>query len=284
MHDAGTASRWGSLSWRAELPAGCALVFRTRSGNSAKPDRTWSDWSEPLTDPAGSRISSPNARYIQWKAELAGAGRTPLLNSVTLAYLPQNSPPVVQEHQRDHPGRASNQAASTAASSDAAYSVTVTDTAASSTTSAGTPTQTLPRAALQQITVIWQAEDPDGDRLVYNVYFRGDDETQWKRSKADLHENSLTFDADVLADGKYYFRVVASDREVNPPPSAREAQLVSAPVMIDNTPPTVTIGARRYSGGAAHVEFEPPMPLRLSAAASIRWTPQAGSRSKPPTA
>jgi hypothetical protein len=29
-------------------------------------------------------------------------------------------------------------------------------------------------------------------------------------------------DTDVLADGKYFFRVVASDREANPPATARE--------------------------------------------------------------
>ena len=52
VHDAGTASRWGSLSWRAELASGSTLLFRTRSGNSAKPDKTWSDWSGPLTDSA----------------------------------------------------------------------------------------------------------------------------------------------------------------------------------------------------------------------------------------
>ncbi len=96
VHDATTAARWGSLSWRGDVPAGCSLVFRTRSGNSAKPDRTWSDWSEPLANPSGSRIPSPNARYIEWKAEMRGTGgETPILNSVTLAYLPQNSPPVV---------------------------------------------------------------------------------------------------------------------------------------------------------------------------------------------
>jgi len=85
---------------------------------------------------------------------------------------------------------------------------------------AGTPTQTLPRAASQQITVAWQAEDPDGDRLVYAAYFRGEGETQWKLLRGDTHDNSVTFDADVLADGKYFFRVVASDREANPPATA----------------------------------------------------------------
>jgi hypothetical protein len=258
VHDSGTASRWGSLTWRADAPAGSSVRFRTRSGNSAKPDRTWSDWSEPLSDPSGSRIASPNARYIQWKAELAGAGSTPVLDSVILAYLPQNSPPVVKSINVISQSVAASQTARTAAtSSSAAYSVTVSDTGDVNTPApAGTPTQTLPRAASQQITVAWQAEDPDGDRLVYNVYFRGEDETQWKLLRADTHENSISFDGDVLADGKYFFRVVASDREANPPATAREGQLVSAPVMIDNTPPVVTIAVVRHSGGAAHIEFE----------------------------
>jgi hypothetical protein len=258
VHDSGTASRWGSLNWRADVPAGCSVRFRTRSGNSAKPDRTWSDWSEPLADASGSRIASPNARYIQWKAELAGTGGTPLLDSVTLAYLPQNSPPVVKSINVITQSVAASQTARQAANSySAPYSVTVSDTGDVNTAApAGTQTQTLPRAALQQITVTWQAEDPDGDRLVYAAYFRGEGETQWKLLRGDTHENSVTFDADALADGKYFFRVVASDREANPPATAREGQLVSAPVMIDNTPPVVSIGVVRHSGGAAHIEFE----------------------------
>ena len=152
---------------------------------------------------------------------------------------------------------AASQSAKQSVSSSAAYSVTVSDSGdATSSTPAGTPTQTLTRAANQQITLVWTAEDPDGDRLVYNVYFRAEDETQWMPLKSGLHENSITFDGDILADGKYFFRVVASDREANPPSSAREAQLVSAPIMIDNTPPVVTIGAVRNAGGSAHVEFE----------------------------
>ncbi len=263
VHDSGTASRWGSLSWRAEVPAGCALVFHTRAGNSSKPDRTWSEWSGALTDPAGSRITSPNARYIEWKVEMAGGGparpgTTPMLNSVTLAYLPQNSPPVVKSINVVTQAAASTQGAKPAAANPtAAYTVTVTDTGdVTAAQSAGTPTQTLPRASAQQITVSWQAEDPDGDRLVFNVYFRGEDETRWMLLKGNTHDNSISFDADILADGKYYFRVMASDREANAPASAREAQLVSAPVMIDNTPPVVTIGAVRYSGGTAHVEWD----------------------------
>jgi hypothetical protein len=259
VHDAGTAARWGSLSWRADVPAGASVQFRTRSGNSANPDRTWSDWSEPLSNPTGSRITSPNARYIQWKADLRGAGGatpvgvTPVISGVTLAYLPQNSPPVIRNISVVQTTAASAQNAKPAAPSSA-YSVTVTDND-SSTTSAGTPTQTLPRASTDQITVTWQADDDDGDRLVYSVYFRGDDEKEWKLLKGDTHDNSVTFDADALADGRYFFRVTASDRESNPPSAARDTQLTSAPILIDNTPPVITLGTVRYGGGAAHIEF-----------------------------
>jgi hypothetical protein len=261
VHDAGTAARWGSLSWRADVPAGATLRFRTRSGNSARPDRTWSDWSEPVGAAAGSPITSPNARYIAWKLEVTGSnGSSPLLNSVTLAYLPQNSPPVVRSINVITQAAAISQAVKPASTqaSNAPYNVTVSDTGdASASGSAGTPTQTLTRASTQQVTVTWQAEDPDGDRLVYNIYFRGDDESQWKLLRGSMRENSITFDSDVFADGKYFYRVVASDKEANPPASAREAQLLSSPVMIDNTPPGVAIRQVQPVGsGKWRVDFD----------------------------
>src|SRR5205085_8096235 len=96
VHDAGAVAKWGQLNWRGERKGLAKLAFRTRSGNSARPDRTWSDWSAPLSDPRGENVRSPNARFIQWRAELAGeTASSPVVSGVTLAYLPQNSPPIV---------------------------------------------------------------------------------------------------------------------------------------------------------------------------------------------
>jgi hypothetical protein len=252
VHDAGAVARWGRLSCRAEGK----VTFQTRSGNSFRPDKTWSDWE---TVPAATGlIPSPNAHYIQWRAEFSASGSTaPVLDSVTVAYLPQNSPPVVRSI------HVSTQAVAQAASKPAtqaasgAYSITVTDTGdAGVSTSAGTPTQTLSRAASQQINIGWQAEDSDNDRLVYTLYFRGEGEQEWKLLKGNLHENSFLLDGDVLADGKYLFRVTASDREANPPGSAREAELISAPVLIDNTPPAIAVSAPRRTGASVEIEFE----------------------------
>ena len=141
--------------------------------------------------------------------------------------------------------------------STAPYSITVSDTGeAGSTTAPGTPTTVLSRSVTPQINITWQAEDPDGDRMVYTVWFRGEDEQEWKLLKGGVRENTLNVDADALADGRYFFRVLASDAEVNPPGMARTAELVSAPVLIDNTPPSVTLGPVQRAGATVTVEFE----------------------------
>ena len=189
VHDAGAVARGAALAWRAETPAGCSVAFRTRTGNSATPDRAWSDWSAPLTDPAASRVTSPNARYIQWKMELAGTGgRTPVVNDVTVAYLPQNSPPVVSSVTVSTQP-ASRQRSPPSASSDAS-SVTVT---ASADPASPASTQVLSRSPNSQIAVTWQADDPDGDRLVYDVSFRGADQTQWIPLRTGTHDSYVSF-------------------------------------------------------------------------------------------
>ena len=259
VHDAGTVARWGRLTWRANS-AGGSMLFRTRSGNSARPDRTWSEWSDPIAQPAA--VKSPNARYVQWKAEFTGAGgRTPILENVSLAYLPQNTPPIIKSVNvitQAATQQAAAQAKSAAQSSaTSAYSITVTDTGeAGASTATGTPAQPVTRGGSQQIQVSWQAEDPDGDKLLYSVYFRGEDEREWKLLKANMAENSLSFDIDVLADGRYLFRVVASDSPANPAAVAREADMTSAPIMIDNTPPLVTPGAPRRIGNRVEIDID----------------------------
>jgi hypothetical protein len=249
------------------------VSFFTRSGNSARPDKTWSDWSEPLSDPQSSIIRSPNARYIQWRAELSGPGA--VIENVSLAYLPQNNPPQVRSINVTTQAAGASSTAKTpvASSTTAAYSITVTDTGESSV-AAGTPTQTLTHGGGSQIQVTWQADDPDGDKLVYSLYFRGEDEKEWKLLRANMAENSMLLDGDILADGRYYFRVVASDRPSNAANVAREDQLVSSPVMIDNTPPVVTLSDPRRTD--AHVEVDADVVDRTSALRRCEYSLDAG--------
>jgi hypothetical protein len=256
VHDVGTVARWGRLSWRGDALDPNGLVLRVRTGNSARPDKTWSDWSEPLTNSKGSSIPSPNARYVQWRAEFKHTpAQGPALDNVSLAYLPQNTAPVIKAISVVTQLAASGVVKPALQTAPATYSITVTDTG-EATTPAGTPTQTLSRATAEQIQITWQAEDAEGDRMLYALYFRGEDEREWKLLKANLLENTFLVDADVLADGKYFFRVTASDSLSNPPSTAREAELVSAPVLIDHTPPVVTVGTPRRIGNRVEIEFE----------------------------
>ena len=252
VFDASGVSRWGRIRWQGE---GVALV--TRSGNSLRPDNSWSDWSPALSDAAGSPVASPNARYLQYKAELTGAAAH--LDSVTTAYLPQNNPPLIRSitvtQQPPPPSSQARTAASAAATTS--YSITVTDTGDSGpVASTGTPTQTMSRSVIQQLVITWQADDPDSEKLVYEVAFRGEGEDQWKTLRRDLHENTLALDGDALADGRYFFRVTASDRESNPAGLAKEMELVSSPVLIDNTPPVIRVQSSTRSGNTADIAFE----------------------------
>ena len=258
IFDAQSVARWGRVRWSSSG----AVTLKTRTGNSLRPDRTWSDWSEPLREASGSSVPSPNARYIQWKAELVSAsGTPPMLENFSLAYVPQNSAPVIRSiiittgiTSAATSAKTSN---STGGPATTAYSITVTDTGdPGPATSTGTPTQTISRATSQQLVVSWQADDADGDRLVYSVWFRGDGERDWKLYRTALHDNTVNLDGDSLADGRYFFKVIASDRESNPPDQARDTELVSSPVLIDNTPPLVHVDSSRRDGKNAVIDFQ----------------------------
>jgi hypothetical protein len=114
----------------------------------------------------------------------------------------------------------------------------------------------LSRPAGQQLQISWQADDPDGDKLSYSLYFRGEDEREWKLLRADISENTYLLDGDVLADGRYFFRVVASDRPSNAADQARQSELIGPPVLIDNTPPVVTASAPRRNGAAVDIDVD----------------------------
>jgi len=103
--------------------------------------------------------------------------------------------------------------------------------------------------------VAWQAEDPDNDRLGFALHFRGEGEREWKLLKSNLSETAFTVEADVLADGKYYFRVTASDLASNPASTAREAELIS-PQSWSTHAASGGGGAVRRSGARVEIDFD----------------------------
>ena len=75
MRDAESIATWGTISWKGAVPSGGDVRLYTRSGNTATPDETWSAWSAAYRKGEGEQITSPKARFIQWKADLTATER-----------------------------------------------------------------------------------------------------------------------------------------------------------------------------------------------------------------
>ncbi|RSM56838.1 hypothetical protein DMB66_32715 [Actinoplanes sp. ATCC 53533] len=78
--DAGQMVTWDRLTYQAEVPAGAALRLFVRTGSTAAPDATWTDWTRVGQ---GGRVSA-GSRYAQYRVELTRSrgGSSPVLSGV----------------------------------------------------------------------------------------------------------------------------------------------------------------------------------------------------------
>jgi len=250
VRDAQTSAAWGRLSWVGEG----AIEMQTRSGNTNNPDSTWSDWSAPITSPDGDVIKSPTARFIQWRATLKKApnSSSPRLREVTVSYLPRNLAPKINSV-TVLPAGVSLQALPQPQADSGA------DQAGLDPSILGAMAQIPPRRVFQRgaISLQWQAEDKNGDTIEYSVHYRAASSSggEFYPLKTDLRENYYTIDANALPDGRYVFKVVASDSASNPGAHALKDEQETEPVEVDNTPPAVTADAPRVNGSNVEIVF-----------------------------
>lgn len=260
VRDARTVATWGTLTWRAATPSGTRVEIFTRSGNTRTPDEAWSDWSGPYGEPDGSRITSPNARYLQWRAVLTGRSTSPILTSVTAAYLQRNVRPEVTSVTVHPPGVVFQKPFSTGETEIAGFDGSTPDRrqaeSAASGGNSGTPA--LGRRSYQKglQTFVWKAEDENGDELLYDVLYRRQGETTWKRLKGDLTDSILVWDTTSAPNGSYSLKVAASDSPSNPVETALRGELESASFDIDNSPPAVTASGPKRDGDGFVVSVE----------------------------
>ncbi|HUB83474.1 MAG TPA: hypothetical protein VMB03_31965 [Bryobacteraceae bacterium] len=263
VFDAQLYTLWGRLSFEAHLNGG-RIAIATRSGNLDQPQKNWSPWSDAIISPKGGRITSPAARFVQWKATLTadGAGHSPELESVDVAYLPKNVEPRLDEIEITpvnyrFPAPVLNL---TAAPSGPAQNLTLpplgrhTSPAVLPLVEGATTTPAM-QFAKGWLGARWVASDPNGDSLLYTAEIKGENETEWKPLKEKLTEKYFSWDATAFPDGDYRLRVTASDAPSNPPSEALTATLISAPFTIDNTPPKITGLAASRNGGKLEVRW-----------------------------
>ncbi len=231
--DTQTTNQWGQMTWIASVPEGVTLALQTRSGNSKEPGDTWSEWSEPLTQPG--KVLSPAARFLQWRVKFGGSadGKTATLQEVEVVHQPLNRPPLIEKLQvGDQSSASESSSTSQAAKTNGAASKTATTKPAGSDSSSSS-------SSPSSLPLIWQATDPDGDTLVSELHYRRVSETLWKEIEDDLKASKFTWDVSGLPDGEYEVQLTVSDRLANPPGTAGSDVFQSESVKIDKTAPVV---------------------------------------------
>jgi hypothetical protein len=91
--------------------------------------------------------------------------------------------------------------------------------------------------------------------MTYSLYYRGDGESAWKLLKSGLDDKYYSFDASLLPDGGYTFKVAASDAPSHSPEDALTASRVSARFEIDTTTPQVQNLNAAVNNTALHITF-----------------------------
>jgi outer membrane protein assembly factor BamB len=262
VFDAGSFTRWGRL--RAETEAnGGAVKLETRSGNLDVPEKNWSPWAA-IDATAGSRVASPAARFLQWRATLTAqtnnSGQPPVLKLVEVAYQQKNVAPVLDKleitpYNHKFPGSSSSMLSSSSSNTLSLPPIgQVRRGSPSSPTSepSGTATMNYDKG---WIGARWKASDLNGDSLEYKIEYRGEQEHEWKLLKDHVNENRISWDATSFADGRYLLRVTASDLPDNYPEVALTASIESEPFVIDNTPPRIEGLSAKSEGGKLVIRF-----------------------------
>lgn len=77
-----------TIAWNFVTPTNTSLLISTRSGANATDFSAWSAWSSDYATSTGSTVTSSQARYLQYRAQLATTDNasTPTLQDATITY------------------------------------------------------------------------------------------------------------------------------------------------------------------------------------------------------
>jgi len=266
VRDTKFAGQWGVITWRG---AG-NVELQTRSGNTERPDATWSEWSAPYRVATGDQITSPRARFIQWRAVLrnsaapsdaannrpattnraASASSSARLQAVVVAYLPRNQAPDITAVSVLPQGIA---LAEQPLAIDPSIASSGLDPQLFGLVSSVPPRRFFQKGAR---TLTWQASDPNDDTLNYKVMYRTIGDNEWHLLAENLTQPYYTIDGNRLPDGTYLFKVIATDAPGNPLEAALTSEETTDATEIDNTPPTIKVSGPVINGQTAEVTFD----------------------------
>ncbi|MCX7610207.1 MAG: hypothetical protein N2043_01290 [Ignavibacterium sp.] len=88
VKDAGQPVNWHKITWVANQPQGTQISVRMRTGNTPRPDTTWSDWSEDSIVVSGGQLPVYEPRrYMQYQIRLGTLSlETPKIDDIEIFY------------------------------------------------------------------------------------------------------------------------------------------------------------------------------------------------------
>ncbi|MGB0037195.1 MAG: hypothetical protein WBP79_17140, partial [Candidatus Acidiferrales bacterium] len=230
------------------------VAFYVRSGNTSNPEKSWSNWAGPYKSAGGETVSCPPARFAQWKAVFLDTdnGGAPTISWVNLAYQPKNVAPEIDDIVVQDPGirvqgfptgqggigiPAPVQLRLPQRPGGIFQPGNMLVDASNKPMKIEVPPQGLEDRGFQ--SVLWSAHDDNDDDLAYSIYYRCEDEKNWRLLKDKLTQRFYSWDARTMPDGAYYLKIVASDSPSNPPDQMLWSERASDRFEIANTPPRI---------------------------------------------
>ncbi len=214
----GVSVIWGNIQYEGKGD----IKFFIRGGKKEEVDSSWSEWKR-----IGKRIELEEP-FIQWKAVLSGDKS--YLKGVSVSYGEENSPPEIKKIEVLPPKIGTGSKMDEGAAMMGAI-----------------PPEEKERLRRMGFyipedayiigegvrCIYWEANDPDNDRLVFDVFISRDSRN-WDKIEEGLATNSCFLHTSAYPDGTYYVRIIASDERDRSNPLVSEK---TGSFLVDHTPP-----------------------------------------------
>ncbi len=230
--------KWGKFYWGGENDKSTGLKVAFRFGNTQDADQGgWSEWSKDQNVASKDGVSMPEgpSRFFQYRLTMETSSSSASLlrtDYVEAFYQEENRAPrlrTINVSEMPVPGEAGGNVAAANGGAQNQGGTPKTDETQSGGRKAHSNT-----GGLQ---VNWNAVDPNQDDLEFELHFKADDEHEWKLVQDELRQSNVPLLLNGVADGRYRFRVTASDRLANPPGAELTDEIISEEFVVDNSPP-----------------------------------------------
>lgn len=283
--DANAVAAYGMLYTRKDLVAGSIVQASLRTGNTAKPDETWSDYSTILV--ADGAFQVPAARFAQLRIVLKRSAKySPQVFGARLAYLVENRAPEIGRVEVLAPGWQLE-----VTHRDGNDSRSVSFNQSPFTRLLDQPGNKLPDlnerpSGKQRWQSGWRSvyawvEDPDNDALRYRfslgrVGGRGQ-VAQWEIVKDWSEEPFYSSEFSRLPNGQYQVRVEVDDMLTNGPVRSAQDERVSPVFRVEHKKPEFLKARATKLKDGYRVRFEVlaalPLAVIRCSAGGEAWIP-----------